>query len=128
MITSNNILKNLKTKIRISGHFFLNVSICCCNKSLRLQTFSDVLEARLAREATVLNEKDAGVNNILVQLGRDTAIIEAHKLMLKQQQDKVAQIQQVGILTLSKICENFGSMLKKFYCHRLFVLSVEYED
>ena len=55
-----------------------------------------MLEGRLAREATVLNEKDAGVNNILVQLGRDTAIIEAHKLMLKQQQDKVAQIQQVS--------------------------------
>ena len=60
-----------------------------------LSTVSEVLEARLAREATVLIEKDAGVNNILVQLGRDTAIIEAHKLMLKQQQDKVAQIQQV---------------------------------
>lgn len=64
---------------------------------------SEVLEARLAREATVLNEKDAGVNNILVQLGRDTAIIEAHKLMLKQQQDKVAQIQQVSCQTKTRI-------------------------
>lgn len=53
------------------------------------------MEARLAREATVLVEKDEGVNNILMQLGRDTAIIEAHKFMMSQQQYKVAQIQQV---------------------------------
>ncbi|KAL5253857.1 hypothetical protein ACHWQZ_G013584 [Mnemiopsis leidyi] len=69
----------------------LEQSLTCIRK---VSSHAGVLEARLAREATVLSEKDAGVNNILVQLGRDTAIIEAHKLMLKQQQDKVGQIQQ----------------------------------
>lgn len=56
---------------------------------------SDSLESRLSREGIVLQEKGVGVNNILVQLGRDTAIIEAHRLMMKKQQDKVTQITQV---------------------------------
>ena len=100
-----NITDEIKITHLCKYHWWKICSAPLQTPKLIYQSFSGVLEARLAREATVLSEKDAGVNNILVQLGRDTAIIEAHKLMLKQQQDKVGQIQQVSqalkFLTLS---------------------------
>ena len=82
------------------------------------------MEARLAREATVLVEKDEGVNNILMQLGRDTAIIEAHKFMMSQQQYKVAQIQQVWAMRSQfKHCD-YSPWSPQDFSHHFCIFSV----